>query len=231
LLHFGAHLALLSQAPPRYQDSTIQPLRRKRLIRLVYSGGILGIVPLGHDQFRSPNGGGSFNISFIPHTGVTPQTAAPSTLGQTIAGPLTNNQWTGATYDKADNLQTDATVTTTSMAAYDAENRLLTVTDSTLSATPDLQYYYDGNGHRVMKVLCSTSPCSPTTAGAQITTYVYDASGQLAAEYGSPGAVGGTQYTFTDHLGSTRILANSSGGFTRCYDYAPFGEELTTGMG
>jgi RHS repeat-associated protein len=205
-----------------------------RLISAVESGGSSEWTQYyGYDRFgnRSLLTGGSFNTSFIPHTGVTPQASAPSTIGQTVSGPFSNNQWTGATYDAAGNLETDATVTTTSSAKYDAENRLLTVNDPTLSATPNFQYYYDGNGHRVMKVLCSTSPCSTTTSGAEITTYVYDPSGQLAAEYGSPSSVSGTQYLFADHLGSTRILASSAGVFTRCFDYAPFGEELTTGMG
>jgi RHS repeat-associated protein len=62
-----------------------------------------------------------------------------------------------------------------------------------------------------------------------VTTYVYDAMGQMAAEYGgSAPAVTGTTYLTTDHLGSTRLVTNS-GVVERC-DYAPFGEELGAGL-
>jgi hypothetical protein len=37
------------------------------------------------------------------------------------------------------------------------------------------------------------------------TTFVYDAFGNLAAEYGGESAATGTQYVFTDQLGSTRL--------------------------
>jgi RHS repeat-associated protein len=170
-----------------------------------------------YDQFgnRSLISGG-----FVPYPGVTPQV--------TSCGPansFTNNQFTAANYDTAGNILTDSSLSSASTASYDAENRQQTVTGLGMGT---LQYYYDGNGSRVMKVICSSTPCTSTTSGAQVTTYVYDASGQLAAEYGSAPPVSGTQYLFTDHLGSTRILANSSGAFTRCYDFAPFGEPLAS---
>ena len=73
---------------------------------------------------------------------------------------------------------------------------------------------YDGQGQRVSK-----------TVGGQTTTYVYDAFGNLAAEYGGDSNTCGTCYVTTDHLGSTRLLTNAGGVFAR-YDYEPFGQEI-----
>jgi hypothetical protein len=42
-------------------------------------------------------------------------------------------------------------------------------------------------------------------------TFVYDAFGNLAAEYGGPVGPTGTQYLTSDHLGSTRLVTDSSG--------------------
>ena len=86
-----------------------------------------------------------------------------------------------------------------------------------------ISYAYDGNGKRVQK-----------TVGTTVTTYVYDAQGNLAAEYGGPGSsASGTTYLSADHLGSTRLVTNfvnSAINVVERYDYAPFGEELTAGI-
>jgi YD repeat-containing protein len=75
---------------------------------------------------------------------------------------------------------TNSTVTTGTTATYDAEGRVQTITGLPAGT---IRYYYDGNGNRVMKVICGTSACTPTTSGAQLSLYVYDAMGQLAVEY------------------------------------------------
>jgi RHS repeat-associated protein len=62
----------------------------------------------------------------------------------------------------------------------------------------------------------------------QATTYVYDATGQLAVEYGSA-TDAGTNYLTADHLGSTRLITDATGSVARCYDYLPFGEEIANG--
>jgi RHS repeat-associated protein len=56
--------------------------------------------------------------------------------------------------------------------------------------------------------------------------FVYDAFGNLAAEYSTvaPGALG-TQYLTVDHLGSTRLVVNTYGNVER-HDYQPFGSEI-----
>jgi RHS repeat-associated protein len=63
--------------------------------------------------------------------------------------------------------------------------------------------------------------------------YVYDALGQLAAEYGGAGTDAGTHYLTVDALGSTRLetsgTAQTGPSVVRNYDYLPFGQEIGTG--
>ena len=67
-------------------------------------------------------------------------------------------------------------------------------------------------------------------ASGVTTQYVYDAQGQLAAEFSSQTpTVTGTEYLVADHLGSTRMATNSSGGCLQLHDYLPFGEDTING--
>ena len=102
---------------------------------------------------------------------------------------------------------------------YDAENR-----QRTFNGTVG-QYFYDGDGHRVKKLDSSGT-----------TVFVYNAGGQLIAEYHSdpvppPAGGGGTSYLTSDHLGSTRVVTRSDGTVKARYDCLPFGEELGSGIG
>jgi RHS repeat-associated protein len=145
--------------------------------------------------------------AYIPNSNFTPQ--VPS-LNSPL--PYANNQWSGAGYDTAGNLNTVNGYTYT----YDAENRQTQVV-APLGATST--YNYDGGGRRVQRVAASVT-----------TTYVYDAQGLLQAEYGtgelSPSCQ--TCYLTADHLGSTRVVTSSSGAVVSRHDYVPFGEELFT---
>ena len=105
---------------------------------------------------------------------------------------LLNN---GALYDLSGNQTTIGGYTST----FDAESRLATSTLNSITAT----YSYDGEDRRVQRV-----------AGGVTTQYVYDAQGQrLAAEFSAQApTVTGTEYLVADHIGSTRMATNSSGG-------------------
>jgi YD repeat-containing protein len=110
---------------------------------------------------------------------------------------------------------------------YDAENRQVTATNSSLIGPGTESYYYDGNGQRVQK----TGP-----GGTPVTVYVYDAMGQLAAEYGTALGSAGCQtcYLITDPLGSTRLVMDENGAVFGAHDFLPFGEEIaasTAGKG
>ena len=99
--------------------------------------------------------------------------------------------------------------------SYDAENHLLNFNSG------GGQYSYDGDGRRVKKV---------DSGGTTI--FVYNAGGQLIAEYtsGAPSG-GGTSYLTSDHLGSTRVVTKQDGTLRVRYDYLPFGEELPSTAG
>ena len=80
---------------------------------------------------------------------------------------------------------------------------------------------YDVEGHRVMK-----------TVGSTTTVYAYNTSSNVAAEYSTNApSQQGTLYTTVDHLGSTRLVLNSSGAPVDYHDYLPFGEEIPAGTG
>jgi RHS repeat-associated protein len=101
---------------------------------------------------------------------------------------------------------------------YDGENRLV---GSTQPNTGAIWYSYDGAGRRVQK-----------TVGSTVTTYAYDGSGQLAAEYTNVASAGAnTEYLIGDILGSTRAILDGTGAAKEWIDYLPFGEEIPSGVG
>ncbi|MGO4882427.1 MAG: hypothetical protein ACLP59_16585 [Bryobacteraceae bacterium] len=115
-------------------------------------------------------------------------------------------------YDTAGNETTISPFTVT----YDVENRQ---TGFSSISNGTATYTYDGDGRRVTK-----------TTGGATTTYVYDAKGDLAAEYSTqpPPPPCLTCYVTTDHLGSTRAVTDENAAVTARHDFLPFGEELTT---
>jgi RHS repeat-associated protein len=106
---------------------------------------------------------------------------------------------------------------------YDAENRQIEsrmMNGSIVLNTTD--YAYDADGRRVKKAI----------TGGSTTTYVYDAFGNLAAEYATvANSDAGVRYLTVDALGSTRMVTDGSGARVECHDYLPFGVELTQSIG
>jgi RHS repeat-associated protein len=158
----------------------------------------------GYDRFGNrwiDLGGGSQNLTF-----------------STTTNKITTS---GYTYDAVGNLTSDGTTA----YAYDAENHLLSLNSTSA-------YKYDGAGRRVRKL------------SGENTRFIYGISGELVAEYnGSSGNLQkeyvsgggmmavidpslGTRYTTTDHLGSPRVVTNSSGGVVSRHDYKAFGTEI-----
>jgi YD repeat-containing protein len=120
----------------------------------------------------------------------------------------------GYSYDTAGNLTSDVRGFALS---YDGENRLTQANDGQAGGLST--YSYDGDGRRVKKV-----------TGAVTTVFVYNASGQLIAEYSSQEPQrNGTSYLTQDHLGSPRVVTDSAGAVRSRRDYLPFGEELLLG--
>ncbi len=134
------------------------------------------------------------------------------------------NRLVGVGYDNVGNV----TQVGARMMTYDAENRVKSVTLNGGTTT----YVYDGDGRRVMRqrVLGGGS--------TESTVYVYDAMGQLMAEY-TDGQLGSnvactTCMLHADHLGSTRMVTSRQGTAVSTVarrDYLPYGDELTAGRG
>jgi len=117
-------------------------------------------------------------------------------------------------------------------STYDAEGRIVSanVYNANNSWVQSISYVYDGEGQRVVKLVCQPGvSCSSQTLAATQTIYVYDAGGNLVAEY-STGAIPQfpctTCYVTVDQLGSTRLVTDGSGNPMMRYDYLPFGEEI-----
>jgi YD repeat-containing protein len=135
---------------------------------------------------------------------VEPSNEIPQAQSWYTANSLTNNRVIAWTYDNAGNIQSIPLIGRTS-TYYDAENRQKSVT---VNGTT-INYSYDSDGHRITK----------SVGGAAQTTYVYDPTGQLAAEYGtSTDSDLGTRYLDADALGTTRLKSDITGNLLNCYD-------------
>ncbi|MBX3288314.1 MAG: hypothetical protein KF855_03120 [Acidobacteria bacterium] len=101
---------------------------------------------------------------------------------------------------------------------YDAENKQVEVKDQ--YDTTIGEYFYDGDGKRIKKIVPSTG---------EVTVFVYSANGQLIAEYSTvQSQAPKVSYTTADHLGSPRILTDENGATISRRDFHPFGEEIAT---
>ena len=123
----------------------------------------------------------------------------------------------GSTFDAAGNQTTFSPWT----LGYDAENRNVSLSSGVNGAGT---FAYDGVGRRVKK------SWTPSGGGPTTTYYLYNALGQLAAEYSTQSATPNTSYIHTDMLRSTRMVTDASGATLECYDYLPFGRLLSNGV-
>jgi RHS repeat-associated protein len=154
-------------------------------------------------------GGWSRSFSYDPYGNMTPSgNPSPPTLS--FNG---NNQIVGQAYDQTGNqLSVNG-----NMVRYDNENRILAETDGVTQGVET--YIYDGNGQRVQKYGPSGTPR---------TVFVYDAMGQMAAEYSTMPNTSPclTCYLSPDHLGTPRLVTDGNGAVVARHDYLPFGEEV-----
>ena len=151
------------------------------------------------------------NMWLSSASGLFTQPLMPSSQSAYTNPPT--NQLAGVAYDGAGN----QLMLGGSQLAYDSENRQISATDTTSGRTT--AYAYDGLGERVSK-----------SVGSMPTVYVYDAFGNLAAEYGSsPISSCTTCYLSWDHLGSTRTMTDQNGQVISRHDYLPFGSEIPAG--
>lgn len=162
---------------------------------------------------------GSGNRWVSSHSSILPSTVETPTA-QAAYSSSVPNRINGWGYDNAGNILNIPMGTQGNRTfAYDGENRQVSANiNGTVTA-----YGYDGNGFRISK----------TPAGGTTTYYVYDAFGNLAAEYGPEEASPcGTSpcYLTWDHLGSMRMMTDNTGNPQRRYDFLPFGTEIPAGV-
>jgi hypothetical protein len=157
-------------------------------------------------------------------TGMTPQVTSATEAAVEAVYPSAN-RWSSATPDGNGNI----TGINGQALEYDAENRMMRAVVN--GATTG--YGYDGEGKRVWKAVCAgaVTPCKPSTAGASWTTFVYDASGALAAENASvaDSEPAGRKYLVADQLGSTRMTFGA-GYSTWCGAYLATSATVQSGI-
>jgi RHS repeat-associated protein len=78
-----------------------------------------------------------------------------------------------------------------------------------------------------MRILAPKWRSLKTKEGVWVTTDMYDAFGNLAAEYGMVASAACTTcYLSYDHLGSVRLVTDQNANVVTRHDYLPFGEEI-----
>jgi hypothetical protein len=103
-----------------------------------------------------------------------------------------NRYASGITYDEAGNVIRDERFRNLKFQ-YDANNRQRKSSDvNDVNEVGAVIAVFDGTGQRVATM----------SNNALSNISVYDAIGQLVAEYGQASSGGGTQYAFSDHQGS-----------------------------
>jgi RHS repeat-associated protein len=157
----------------------------------------------GYDRFGNRN-------SFTYNINQTPVTLT-STNNPAIDPWTSRINSAGYLYDLNGNIITDSQGRKFS---FDADNKQREIKDSANNVIAT--YEYDGGGRRVKK-----------TSGGNQTVFVYNATGQLIAEYSNqPSTSSGTTYITADILNSPRVLTNQNGNVISRRDHMPFGETI-----
>ncbi|MFN0277216.1 MAG: RHS repeat-associated core domain-containing protein [Pyrinomonadaceae bacterium] len=159
-----------------------------------------------------------------PNTTIPASNCVEAVCNPTISPNNNKLTSTGWQYDAAGNTTGDPQG---NAFTYDAENKQVKVDNSgqqSIAAGTVGQYFYDGDGKRVKKIV-------PTSGGNEITIFVYDAVEKLIAEYSTNVASvedAKVAYLTNDHLGSPRINTDRDQRVISRHDYHPFGEEIAT---
>ena len=181
--------ASLAREPQRTQTYSYDGLNRlRRMSEAAVTGGTAWGQGYVYDAYGNMALDTSVSGAWIPSGTRTPQ-ATETTVATLFTGNRLSTLLAG--YDGAGNVTQD--VQGQVQYEYDGENRVVW---TSVGAT----YRYDGEGHRVGK-----------TVGSTRTVYVYDAGGELAAEYGAALSGVGTQRYVGDGLGSTRAVVERGG--------------------
>ena len=153
---------------------------------------------------------------------VSQQVAPPTPVVNVASGDIsaqTNRFISGVTYDNAGNVTTDQKFRSMQYE-YDANGRMKSA--HLVGGGGETTSVYDGLGQRVQ-----------STNSGVATNLVYDAFGQLVAEYGATATQGsgGVTYLASDNQGSIRVVMDNAGAIIGRRDYQPFGEEIPGNVG
>ncbi len=172
----------------------------------------------------SEAGGYSYTYGYAANGNITSRSDVGSytypTAGQARPHAATAAGANTYSYDANGNMLTRTENGVTYTQTWDEENRLKTVTVNGQTTT----YTYDGDGQRVQKVqggqtMVYIGTYYEKNLGTGVVTKYYYAGGQRVAQ-----RQGSTVYYFTgDHLGSTSLTTNVSGGEVGRQKYYPFG--------
>jgi RHS repeat-associated protein len=202
-----------SGVPGTAQAYTYTPLEQ---VKTATTGGVT--TPFAYDAADDPTSVGSATQSFD----VTDQlcwstTSAPPATPTCATAPTGSTVYT---YNAEGQRTTAVTGTATTTMGYDQEGRLTSVAKAGTAAA----YQYDGEGARASKTVNGTT--TAFTWGTDrnlitdgITSYLYGP-GEVPIEQIGPSA---TQWYFSDQLGSTRALTDSSGAVVGGYGYSTYG--------
>jgi RHS repeat-associated protein len=128
-------------------------------------------------------------------------------------------------YDSNDNMTQRTTGAGTYNLAYDAENRLSGVSGAATAA-----FVYDGDGRRVKGTVGGVTTTyignyfEWSGSAATMKKYYYAGGTRIAVRDGAGGGTAGLLWLVGDHLGSTSVVANSSGGLQSRVLYKAWGE-------
>lgn len=204
-------LSFSGLAAPFIQAYKYDPLYRLKEAKETTNGGQNWIQNWTYDRYGNRS-------SFTQNIGGNTTALNPSV-------DQLRNRFTGSDfiYDKNGNVTRDRDGITNQLRTFvfNADNKQTEVKDANNVTIG--QYFYDGEGKRVKKVI---------TATGETTIFVYSA-GKLIGEYSTASLppVGKISYTTTDHLGSPRVITDQSGQVTSRRDFLPFGEDINVGIG
>ncbi len=139
-----------------------------------------------------------------------------------------------AAYDCNGNLTSRMENYVTYQQAWDAENRLVVVTNTSTTPNRIGKFIYDGDGNRVLQVQINSTQIITTvyagaievqiTATQRITKSYYSAGSQLIALRVYTASNNSVLYFLHgDHLGSISLTTNASGGFVARQLYDAWG--------
>ena len=201
----------MTWVPDERLNYTYDPLQR-----LISAAPDSGAGGYSHTYAYTANG------NFLSRTDVGsytyPPAGQPRPHAATAAGANTYS------YDANGNMLTRTEGGVAYTQTWDEENRLKTVTVGGQTTT----YTYDGDGRRVQKTQGGQTTVyignayEKNLATNTVTTYYYAGAQRVARRQGS------TVYYFTgDHLGSTSLVTDGSGGEVSRQSYYPFGSPRT----